>query len=521
MNLKHLSPVSLRHLGLIGIIAGIGSCSGNAGKTASDTSRPNIIYILADDLGYGDLGSYGQEKIETPNIDKLAAEGMRFTQHYSGAPVCAPARCVLMTGLHTGKAQVRGNDEWAERGEVWDYHVMLADSSMEGQRPIKAGTLTVGRALQSVGYKTAIVGKWGLGAPHSEGAPNKQGFDFFYGYNCQRQAHTYYPVHLWKNDKRVYLTNDTVAPHTHLAEGVDPYDLKSYAPFHLNDYAPTLMLEEITQFVEENKSNPFFLYWATPIPHLPLQAPQKWVDYYVEKFGDEEPYVGRTPRGGYFPSRYPNATYAAMISYMDEQVGKLVEQLKNLGLYENTLILFSSDNGPSGFYTPYFQSGAPFRTESGYNKGTAYEGGIRVPMIASWPGVIERGSVSDHISAFQDVFPTLAEITGAQAPENTTGISFLPALKGKKQKEHEFLYWEYPGGSGQLAVRIGNMKALSKNLRSAKNLEWELFDVSNDPEERTDIAAQHPEVIARVNEIVAREHTLSHNQNWRYKVLGD
>lgn len=529
--MKHLLKDSLLALGSLGIAAGFNACSGKTGQEQQDTSKPNIIYILADDLGYGDLGCYGQEKIETPNIDRLAAEGMRFTQHYTGAPVCAPARGMLMTGLHSGKAQIRGNDEGYERGEIWDYYAMLADSSLEGQSPLNAGTITVGKVLQSVGYKTAIVGKWGLGGPHTEGVPNKQGFDFFYGYLCQRQAHTYYPVHLWKNDRRVFTSNDTLPPHTRLPEGADPYDKASYTPFQLKDYAPTLMLGEITRFVSENRNDPFFLYWATPIPHLPLQAPQSWVDYYAEKFGDEEPYLGGEGRGTYFPARYPRSSYAAMISYQDEQVGKLVQHLKDLGLYENTLIIFTSDNGPSGFYTPWFESAAPFRTEPGYNKGSLYEGGIRIPMIAAWPGVINPGSVTDHISAFYDVLPTLADIAGAEVPEDLSGISFLPTLKGMKQTAHEFLYWEFPqrhekqfwkfpAADGQMAVRIGNMKALRKGMHDG-NLTWELFDLENDPQERTNIAALHPEVMAKVEEIVAREHTPSYNESWRYKVLGE
>jgi arylsulfatase len=281
------------------------------------------------------------------------------------------------------------------------------------------------------------------------------------------------------------------------------------------------MFEQITQFVDDNKSKPFFLYWASPIPHLPLQAPKRWVDYYVEKFGDEEPYVGREPRGGYFPCRYPHATYAAMISYLDENVGKLVQQLKDLGIYDNTIIMFSSDNGPTGFYAPFFNSGGPFRTESGYNKGSVYEGGIRVPMIAKWTGVIEPGTVTEHISSFHDVFPTVAEITGAEVPEEATGISFLPALKGKQQTEHEYVYWEDSGNRGQIAVRIGNMKALAKSLRTSSTLEWELYDIVNDPEQRNEISAEHPEIIAKVNEIVASEHVTSPNKNWQYKVLGD
>ena len=494
--------------------------------------KPNIIYILADDLGYGGLGIYGQEKIETPNIDQLAVEGMLFTQHYSGAPVCAPARCVLLTGLHTGKSQVRGNDEWRERGEVGNYLAMLADSTLEGQRPIKEGTPTIGRALQSVGYTTAITGKWGLGAPHTAGTPNKQGFNFFYGYNCQRQAHTLYPVHLWKNDRRVYLNNDTVAPHAPpLAGDLDPYDPTSYAPYNLTDYAPTKIFEQITQFVDENNDNPFFLYWASPIPHAPMQAPQQWVDYYVEKFGDEEPYVGKEGGSSYFPCRYPHATYAAMISYLDENVGKLIQQLKDLGLYDNTIIMFSSDNGSTLYgnhrlydlqrYPLFFDSGGPLRSDPGYNKGSVYEGGIRVPMIVRWPGVVEPGTVSDHISCFDDLFPTLAEITGADLPAEATGISFLPTLQGKKQTEREYLYWEYPQNDGQLAVRIGDMKAIARNAKTSPAPEWQLFNIVTDPQEREDISELHPEVISRVNEIAFSAHTKSPNKNWWFKALGD
>jgi arylsulfatase len=515
MKQKNLQALSV--LAPMGMALLLTSCSGQKNEPV----KPNIIYILADDLGYSDLGCFGQEKIETPNIDQLAKDGMRFTQHYSGAPVCAPARCNLMTGVHSAKAQVRGNDEWRERGDIWDYAAMLADSTLEGQRPIKAGTPTIGRALQSIGYTTAIVGKWGLGATQSEGAPNQQGFDFFYGYICQRQAHTLYPTHLWKNDRRDYLNNKFVPPHTPMAEGADPYDPESYDPHNPTDYAPTKMFHQITRFVDENSNNPFLLYWASPIPHLPLQAPQKWVDYYVEKFGDEEPYINKRGRMGYFSCRYPHATYAAMISYLDENVGKLVAQLKELGIYDNTLIMFSSDNGPLDYYTPNIKSSVPFRAGSEYNKGYVHEGGIRVPMIACWPGVIEPGTVTDHISSFHDVFPTLAEITGADLPDEATGISFLPALQGKKQPKHEYLYWEYPEKDGQLAVRIGDMKAIARNARTSETLEWQLYIIINDPEEREDISGLHPDVIARVNEIVFSEHTKSPNENWQYKALGD
>jgi arylsulfatase A-like enzyme len=502
------------------LIASIASSCENGGQNKTTPVKPNIIYILADDLGYGELGCYGQTKIETPNIDALAANGMIFTQNYTGSPVCAPARSILLTGMHSGKSQVRGNDEWRERGEVWDYRAMIADSSLEGQRPLKENTYTIGRMLQSAGYKTAIVGKWGLGAPHTEGVPNKQGFDYFYGYNCQRQAHTLYPVHLWENDRRVHLNNDTIAPNTRLAQGADPLDEASYAPFRLNDYAPDFMFSALSRFIEENRSQPFFLYWATPVPHAPLQAPQRWVDYYVKKFGDEKPYLGEK---GYFPHRYPRAAYAAMVSHLDEQVGKLADQLKTLGIYENTVIIFTSDNGPTfngGTDSPWFNSAGPFRSEQGYGKGYLHEGGIRVPMIASWPGVIQPGSVSHHPTIFYDVMPTLAEIAGIVPEVETDGISFLSSLKGEKQEIRPYLYWEFPEYGGQMAVRIGNMKALRKEMHKG-NKTWELFDLENDPAETTDISARHPEIIEQVETIVAKEHTVSPNARWQFKYLDE
>jgi len=490
-------------------------------KKEKINKKPNVIYILADDLGYSELGVYGQKKIETPNIDQLAREGMKFTQHYAGAPVCAPSRCVLLTGKHLGHSQVRGNDEWGSRGKVWDYKAMIADSTLEGQRPLHTGTVTIGRLLQQAGYKTAVVGKWGLGAPHTDGVPNRQGFDYFFGYNCQRMSHTYYPVHLWENYHRYHLSNDTVAPHTGFEKGADPYDIKSYSKYHLKEYSPDLMFNAITKFVDENKEGPFFLYWATPIPHAPLQAPKRWVDYYVKKFGDEKPYTGNK---GYFPCRYPHATYAAMISYLDENVGKLVKQLKELGIYDNTLIIFTSDNGPTyngGTDSPWFDSAHPFRSGYGKGKGFVYEGGIRVPMIAEWPGKIKPGSESDHISVFYDVLPTLCDIAGVEKPKDTDGISFMPVLLGDKQKEHEYLYWEFPEYGGQIAVRMGKWKAVCENVKKKNNYTFELYDLEKDITELTDVAAEHPDIIAKVKEIVKAQHVESPNPRWQFKVLGD
>jgi len=491
--------------------------------TSKDSSRaPNIVLILADDLGYGDLGIYGQEKIETPHIDQLAKNGMLFTQHYSGSPVCAPSRCVLMTGKHTGNAHIRSNDEWRERGEVWDFAKAVEDPNLEGQRPIPAGTPTVGRLLQQVGYQTAIVGKWGLGAPLTEGIPNKQGFDFFFGYNCQRQAHTYFPRHLWKNEEKVWLDNELIVPNTKLPEGADPYDSTSYLPFTSQpDYAPELMLEESLQFIENNQNQPFFLYFASPIPHVPLQAPQRWVDYYHEKFGDEEPYLGER---NYFPVRYPRATYAAMVSYLDEQVGKLVDKLKETGTYDHTLIVFTSDNGPSfngGTDSEYFDSAKPFRSDYGRGKGTVYEGGMRVPFIASWPGKIEEGTTSDHISAFWDILPTFCEIAGTGVPKDVNGLSMLSVLLGEQPaKTHDYLYWEFPSYQGQQAVRMGKWKAMRRDIFRG-NMDFELYDLEADPTETTDVAALYPDIIARMEEIVQNSRTIPEIERFRFAELGD
>jgi arylsulfatase len=484
------------------------------------SEKPNIVYILADDLGYNELGCYGQDKIETPNIDALAASGIRFTQHYSGSPVCAPSRCVLMTGKHTGHAYIRGNDEWGERGDTWNFAKAVEDPNLEGQRPLPVGTKTIGSLLQGVGYKTAIVGKWGLGAPLTNSIPTKMGFDFFYGYNCQRQAHTFYPKHLWKNEEKDWLENELVVPGTKLAEGADPNDPASYSKYRLNDYAPELMLDEALGFVRENKESPFFLYFASPIPHVPLQAPEKWVEYYQKKFGPEEPYLGNK---GYFPDRTPRATYAAMVSYLDEQVGDIVSELKKLGLYENTLILFSSDNGPTyngGSDSAYFDSASPFKSEYGWAKGFSTEGGIRVPMIASWEGTIKGGRTSQHVSAFWDVLPTLCELSGAPVPSDVDGLSFVPTLLGEPQEPHEFLYWEFPAYEGQQAVRMGDWKALRKGIFKG-NMDLELYNLKTDPREQFDVSKENPNVVAKIEAIMKTEREPAVLERFKIKQLGD
>lgn len=490
------------------------------GCNKKPTKKPNILYILADDLGYGDLGSYGQEIIQTPNIDKLAENGMRFTQHYSGAPVCAPARCALLTGKHMGHAYIRGNDAMKERGPVWDFAKMEKDLTLEGQRPIPAETETIAELLQSAGYKTACVGKWGLGPAYSEGSPNKQGFDFFYGYNCQRQAHNYYPTHLWKNEESVWLKNRFVdTKRTKFPEGADPNNPESYADFSLKEYTPDLMIEEALNFMEENKEEPFFMYYASPIPHLPLQVTKPWVDKYRKIIGEEEPYIGKA----YFPHQYPKAAYAGMIGYLDDQVGQLIQKLKDIGQYENTLIIFTSDNGATftgGANTKFFNSNGVFDENYGRGKGFVHEGGIRVPMITSWEGQIEKGSESNHISAFWDVLPTLCEVANLEIPEYTDGISFLPTLLNKKQKEHDYLYWEFPGYNGQQAVRMGKWKAIRKNIKKG-NMKIELYNLEKDIEELNNIADQHPDLIKQFEDIMIKEHSQAEIKTFRMKTLGD
>jgi arylsulfatase A-like enzyme len=517
--MKSLQKYILPGIGLTGAIFNV-SCHSGTKLSREQNTLPNIIYILADDLGYGELGCYGQEKIETPNIDLLAKSGMIFTQHYTGAPVSAPARCVLLTGLHTGNAQIRGNDEWRQRGNVGSYVAMLADSTLEGQRPMKPGTQTIASILKNARYRTALIGKWGLGAPHTSSVPLQIGFDYFMGYNCQRQAHTFYPVHLYENSRRILLGNDTVQPHIKLGENQDAYSPESYKPFELQTYSCDFMHQAMEKFLDKNNpkntGQPFFLYWATPIPHVPLQAPKRWVDYYVQKFGDEKPYKGES---GYYPHRYPRAAYAAMISYLDEQVGQLIRKLKEMGVYDNTLIIFTSDNGSSftgGVDYTYFNSNKPFNNGYGRSKGFLYEGGIRVPMIASWPGKIKPASVSDHVSAFWDVMPTFSAIAGLPKPEESDGISFLPTLLGKKQQEHKYLYWELHEYGGQQAVRMGKWKGIRKNIFEG-NREIELYDLDNDPLEQKNLAVQFPEVVLKIQEMMKELHKPATIEKFNFK----
>jgi arylsulfatase len=483
--------------------------------------KTNIIFILADDLGYGEVGFNGQKIIETPNIDALAKSGMIFREHYSAAPVCAPARCMLLTGQHSGHAYIRGNDEWTSRGDVWNLKAMNENPKLEGQFPMPDSIFTVAEIFKSSGYVTALIGKWGLGAPETESTPNKQGFDFFYGYNCQRQAHTLYPTHLWKNEERVLLNNKFVDTHQKLDPKLNAQDPENYKDFELIDYAPELMHKEALKFLSEQKNKPFFLLYASPLPHVPLQAPKKWVEYYQKKLGKEEPYLGGNSNV-YYPNRTPKATYAAMISYLDEQVGDLVKKLKETNQYDNTLIIFTSDNGPSyagGAQPQYFKSGGPYQEQFGRGKGFVYEGGIHVPMIAAWPNVIKQGTENNHISSFYDFMATISDLLGIKSRKND-GISFLPTMLGKKQKPHEYLYWEFPETGGQQALRMGKWKAVRSNLNKGV-ITTQLFNLETDKQESIDLSKQYPEIISKVEAIFKKEHTKPLNQNFGIKVLGD
>ena len=330
-----------------------------------------------------------------------------------------------------------------------------------------------------------------------------------------------YPKHLWKNEEKEWLNNELIAPTVKLDKDVDTMNIASYAKFDQVDYAPAKMQKEVLNFIEENKEQPFFMYYASPLPHLPLQVPQKYVNKYVDLLGEEPPYLGNK---GYFPNRYPNAAYAGMITYLDDQVGEIVAKLKELGLYENTIIVFTSDNGPSyigGVDAEYFNSARPFKNNYGRTKGFTYEGGIRVPMIASWPGKIKAGSKTNHISAFWDVMPTLGELVNEKVPDDIDGLSFLPTLLGEeKQKNHEFLYWEFPSYQGQQAVRMGDWKGIRKNIFKG-NMQIELYDLKNDITESNDVSAQNPEVVAEIEAIMKKEHTESDLNRFKIKELGD
>ncbi len=462
---------------------------------------PNIIYIYADDMGYGELGSYGQQKIKTPYLDQLAREGIRFTDHYTSAPVCAPARAMLLTGKHAGHAYIRGNYELGG----------FEDENEGGQMPLPEGSFTIAHLMKNAGYVTGMIGKWGLGMNNTTGDPNKQGFDYYYGYLCQKQAHNFYPTHLWENGLQDKLRNPFIYVHRPIPNDSPDSAFKYYKG---KDYAITKFAEKAQEFIKKNQKKPFFLYLPFTGPHVSLQAPDEAINEYIGQF-DEQPYYGN--KGGYAPSKYPLSTYAAMITYMDKQIGSLMQLLKELKLDENTLVMFSSDNGTTfdvgGVNASYFNLTGGLRGR----KQELYEGGIREPFIARWPGKIRPGEVSNHVSVQYDVLETLAEIIGVKVPYND-GVSFLPTLLGKKkeQKQHSFLYFEFPEKGGQVAIRIGNWKGIKSNMRENINAPWEVYNLAIDKGEKVNLADQYPLLIKRFEGILKEQHQPSHIREWEF-----
>jgi arylsulfatase A len=457
------------------------SCNSQNNKSTTQSEvkgKPNIIFILADDLGYGDLSCQGQTKFQTPNIDQLAKEGMTFTKHYAGSTVCSPSRSVLLTGQHTGHTPIRGN----KRDEY-------------GNWPIAAEAITVAEILQQNGYATGAFGKWGLGYPGSQGDPNNQGFDKFFGYNDQTLAHNYYPIFLNDNQDTVWLEDN--------------------AGTGQGTYAPIPIHEQALKFMEENKDNPFFMYYPSVIPHAELFAPEEYMAKYRGKFLPEKEYKGKDqghPRyktGGYGSQPESHAAFAAMVNLLDDQVGEIVAKLKELRIEDNTLIIFSSDNGPhmeGGADPDYFDSNGPYR---GY-KRDLYEGGIHIPMIAWWPGKIKAASTSGHISAFWDFLPTVAEIIGAESPENIDGISYLPSLLGNDgQAEHDYLYWEFHERNGSLAIRQGEWKLVRYDVFIPEITTTELYNLASDPGEENNVAEANPELTEKLLKLLEAARTES------------
>ena len=446
--------------------------------SSSGQQRPNIIFILADDLGYGDLGCYGQKKIETPYIDALARDGMRFTQFYAGTSVCAPSRASFMTGRHTGHTPVRGN-----RG-----------FQPEGQFPLPDTTVTIARRLRDMGYYTADFGKWGLGYPGSSGVPTKQGFNTFFGYNCQSQAHNYYPDHLWQNDQRVELAENKTGDAIYSADLIHGHAL---------------------EFLRQQQNAPFFLFLSYTLPHAALSVPHDTVyEHYVRKFHESPRSQTETPRyekAAFEP--YPHAAYAAMVTRLDRCVGEVRALLDSLGIARNTLVIFSSDNGPhkeGGNDPDFFDSNGPLKGI----KRDLYEGGIRVPFIACWPGTIRAGAVSGFAGAFWDLYPTFLEEAGGHPGPSIDGISILPTLSGDTmhQRQHDYLYWEFHENGGRQAIRWGKWKGVRLNVHDTADAPLELYDLSQDLAEKNNVAAQHPDIVKKIVLLMREAHIP--DKNW-------
>ena len=456
--------------------------------------RPNVIFILADDLGYRELGSFGQKLIRTPHLDKLAAQGMKLTQHYCGNAVCAPSRCVLMTGKHPGHAWIRSNK---------------ADPP-EGQEPILSEEVTLGELMQQEGYVTGAFGKWGLGGPDTTGQPLDQGFHRFFGYLCQSHAHSYYPSFLRSDRGTVELNNNpAVFGHANFKKGDDKTDPKSYEQFKGTDYAPDRINEQVLSFIRKNKDKPFFCYYPTVIPHVALHVPDEDLKPYLD-LGWKDPPFTKQKGYGYTPHFTPRAAYAAMITRMDQYIGNVMNLLDELGLAENTLVVFSSDNGTTHLDLEvdfdFFESVGELRGL----KGSLYEGGVRVPTLVRWPGRVAAGSSHARISGFEDWMPTILEAVKAKTspPADIDGISLLPTLLGNQQHERPFLYREFTGYGGQQTVRVGDWKAVRQKLGRGQ-LKTELYNIAQDIGESKDVATDHPDIVRKLEQLMAEQHVPS------------
>lgn len=458
----------------------------------------NVVFILADDLGWGELGCYGQQKIRTPHIDRLASEGTRFSHHYSGAPVCAPARCVLLTGKHLGHAEIRGNLQASVNFPEFK----------EGQQPISAGLVTLAEAFKAAGFATGAMGKWGLGPVGSTGDPNKQGFDLFFGYNCQAVAHSFYPKYLWRNDRQILINEKPVPGGAKRPEG--PVRMEDWIG---KTYASVPILEEALQFIDAHRKQRFFLYLPFTEPHVSMHPPVKSVNEYPLEW-DDEPYRGQS---GYLPHPRPRAAYAAMISDLDRHVGAVVDQLRACGILDETLIVFTSDNGTThrakdpkfgigGVDAAFFNSTAGL---SGF-KGSVREGGLRVPMIVRYPAAVKAGAVNSTPGYFADWFPTLCAACDLAKPEGLDGENLWPAITGGgAPAERRPMVWVYPEYGGQLAVRLGKFMVLRVGLKTKSPGPWEVYDIDADPAETKDLAGARPELVAQAVAVLKAETSVN------------
>jgi arylsulfatase A-like enzyme len=452
--------LSLTAGGAVAAVTSLAGCESQPKKRKSTKAKlPNIIFIMADDLGYADLGCYGQKNIDTPNIDQLAAEGVRFTQCYAGSTVCAPSRSVLMTGRHTGHTRVRGN--FGKAGGV----LITGSGSPQRRIPLESEDVTVAEILKQAGYTTAITGKWGLGEPDSTGLPNRQGFDEWFGYLNQRAAHSYYPPYLWHNEQKVIL------------EGNKDGQKQQYSHDLITDFA--------LDFIRNHTDEPFFLYLPYTIPHAKYEIP------------DIFPYAD-------MPWPEDAKVHAAMITRMDRDIGVIISLLKGLKIDGNTIIFFCSDNGAARRWEGIFDSSGPLRG----NKGTMYEGGLRAPMIVRWPGIIAPSQRSDAVWYFADLLPTLAELVRVKPPPSIDGISILPTLFGIHQDTtNRFLYWEFHSGGFKQAVRWRKYKAVRLGLDKP----LELYDLDNDIAEQNNIADQNPNMVTKIEAYLKTARTDSAN----------